>query len=90
MMPFLDQRMDDAMHGRTGEAGRPHHLGQRHAVFAACGKNTQHRERAPDRLRALSRFRHAEVVLSIIWTRTPQFTRQVKRAFGDCAPIEMP
>ncbi|MGX1218082.1 hypothetical protein AB7M42_008347 [Bradyrhizobium diazoefficiens] len=56
---FLDQHVDDAMHGRTGEAGRPHDLGQRHAVLAACGKNAQHRERAPDRLRALSRFQRA-------------------------------
>ncbi|MGY4347924.1 hypothetical protein ACVWXM_004391 [Bradyrhizobium sp. GM7.3] len=56
---FLDQHVDDAVHGRAGEAGRPHHLGQQHAVFAACGKDAQHRERAPDRLRALSRSRDA-------------------------------
>ncbi|MFK4537255.1 hypothetical protein ABIA00_005438 [Bradyrhizobium ottawaense] len=36
---FLDQHMDDAMHGRTGETGRPDHLGQWHTVLATRGKN---------------------------------------------------
>jgi len=54
---FLDQHVNDAMYRRAGEAGRLHDLGQRHAVFTACGKNTQHRERAPDCLGALPRFR---------------------------------
>ena len=56
---FLDQHVDDAMHGGAGEARGADHLGQWHTVLASCGQDAQHRECAPDRLRALSRFHGA-------------------------------
>ena len=53
---FLDQHMNDSVHGRARKPGRLRDLLERDAGIAASRQNAQYGDSASDRLRALSRF----------------------------------
>ena len=49
---FLDQHLQQAMHGRPVEARMAHHVGQANAAFLPGRDHAQHGQRAPHALRA--------------------------------------